>query len=125
MAKTKPTSPFEGRWHIVSMTEWDEDFINAEVQGFIEFDTTGGGEFQFGYVHGEMDCRLTTRDGEPAVEWTWDGNDEMDPAQGRGWAILKGEELHGMIAFHQGDESGFVAKRPAEPKRPKPRKPGR
>ena len=29
-----------------------------------------------------MDCRLTTRDGVPAVEWTWDGNDEMDPAQG-------------------------------------------
>ena len=98
-AKPKPKSPFEGRWHIVSMTEWDEDFINAEVQGFIEFDARGGGEFQFGYVRGEMDCRLTTRDGEPAVEWTFDGNHEMDPAQGRGWAVLKGDDLHGMIFF--------------------------
>jgi hypothetical protein len=58
-----------------------------------------------------MDCHLTTPDGEPAVEWTWEGSDEMDPAQGRGWAVLKGAEPHGMISFHQGDDSGFAAKR--------------
>lgn len=45
------------------------------------------------------DCRLTTRDGHPGVEWTWDGNDETDPAQGRGWAVLAG------------GESAFVAER--------------
>lgn len=110
-SKSQPASPFIGHWHIVSMTEWDEDFINAEVQGFIEFDDKNGGTFQFGYVSGDMDCRLTTRDGEPAVEWTWNGNDEMDHAEGRGWAVQKGDELHGMIFFHEGDESGFVAKR--------------
>jgi hypothetical protein len=111
-SKKKPVSPFVGRWHIESITEWDEEFINAEVRGFIAFDAQGGGEFLFGYVHGEMDCHLTTRDGGPAVEWTWEGNDEMDPHQGRGWAVLKGDELNGMIFFHQGDDSGFVAKRP-------------
>ena len=70
MAKLKspPDSPFSGRWYIVSMTEWDEDIINAEVQGFIEFDDKNSGSFQFGYVSGDMDCRLTIRDGEPAVE---------------------------------------------------------
>ena len=52
----------------------------------------------------------TTRDGKPAVEFTWDGNDEMDPAQGRGWAVLEGEELRGEIFFHLGDESSFVRK---------------
>jgi hypothetical protein len=57
---------------------------------------------------------MTMRDGEPAVEWTWDGNDEMTSAQGRGWAVLKGDELHGIIFFHEGDESGFVAKRVAK-----------
>ena len=77
------------------------------------------GEFHFGYVHGVMDCRPATRDGQPAVEWTWDGSDEMDPAQGRGWAAVKGDELHGLIAFHQGDESGFVAKRVVGPGRKK------
>jgi hypothetical protein len=113
-AKSKSGSPFGGRWHIVSMTEWDEDYINEEVQAFIEFDAKGSGEFQFGYVQGSMDCRLTTRDGEPAVEWTWEGNDEMDPAMGRGWAVLKGDELHGMFFFHEGDDSGFVARRAAK-----------
>jgi hypothetical protein len=116
MAKEpKSPSPFEGRWHIVSMTEWDEDYINAEVQAFIEFDAKNSGEFQFGYVQGEMDYRLTTRDGEPAIEWTWEGNDENDPAQGRGWAVMKGDELHGMIFFHEGDNSGFVAKQIGKP----------
>ena len=66
-----------------------------------------------------MDCRLTTRDGEPAIEWTWDGNDEMDPAQGRGWAVVKGDELHRMIFFHGGDDSEFVAKKAQSGKKPK------
>jgi hypothetical protein len=117
--RSKKQNPFEGRWHIVSMTEWDEDFINGEVEGFIELDAQGGGEFQFGHVHGWLDCRRTTRDGKPAVEWTWAGNDELDQAQGRGWAVRKGHELHGMIFFHQGDESGFVAKRAEGEKRTK------
>jgi hypothetical protein len=43
---------------------------------------------------------MTTLDSEPPVEWTWGSNDAMDPAQGRGWALLNGDELHGMIFFH-------------------------
>ncbi len=114
-AKPNPTSPFTGRWRIVSMSAWDEDFIDEEEEGFFEFDGKGGGEFHFGYVHGSMDCKPTTREGEPALEWTWDGNDEMDPAQGRGWAVVKGDELHGMIFFHSGDDSEFVAQRSGQP----------
>jgi hypothetical protein len=110
-AKPKPSSPFTGRWRIVSMSAWEQDYIDEEEAGYFEFDDKGWGEFHFGYVHGQMDFRLTTRGGEPAVEWTWDGNDEMDPAQGRGWAVVKDDELHGMIFFHGGDDSEFVAKR--------------
>ena len=102
-------SPFTGRWRIISMSAWDEDFIDEE--GYFEFDQKNNGRFHFGYVHGQMDCRLTTRNGDAAYEWTWDGNDEMDPAQGRGWAIVKDEELHGMNFFHNGDGSEFVAKK--------------
>ena len=37
---------------------------------------------------------------------------------GRGWAVVDGDDLTGMIFFHLGDESGFVAKRVKEkPKR--------
>ena len=45
MAKTpKPPSPFEGRWRIVSMSAWDDEYINEEEEGFFEFDEKGGGE---------------------------------------------------------------------------------
>ena len=109
--KSKATNPFVGRWRIVSMSEWDEEYLHEEVQAYIEFDERESGEFHFGHVQGFMDCRSTQRDSEPAVEWTWDGNDDMDSVQGRGWAVLKGAELRGMIFFHQGDESEFVAKK--------------
>ena len=49
--------------------------------------------------------------GKPSVEWSWNGNDEMDPVSGRGWAMLDGDEIHGVIVIHHGDESWFVAKR--------------
>jgi len=121
MAKAKLKSPLSGRWRIVSMSAWEQDFIDEEEEGYIEFGDKDQGEFHFGYVHGQMHCRLTTREGEPAVEWTWDGNDEMDPAQGRGWAVVKGDELHGMIFFHGGDDSEFVAKKKGPSgKKPKP-----
>lgn len=121
MAKKKSTakSPFPGRWHIVSMTEWDEDYINEEVQAFIELEPDGLGSFQFGYVQGQIDWRTTNRDGQPAVEFSWEGGDSADgtPLTGRGWAVLDGDELSGMIFIHLGDESGFVAKRADGPKR--------
>jgi hypothetical protein len=109
--KSRPRSPFLGRWHIVSMSMWDEDYLNEEVQAFIEFDDKGGGSFQFGYVQGIIDYREGLRDGQPCAEWSWDGNDEMDPAQGRGWAVLHDDRIKGMIFFHQGDESEFEAER--------------
>ena len=114
-SKPKPPSPFAGRWRIVSMSAWEQDFIDEEEEGYVEFTDKGGGEFHFGYVHGQMDCKQATRDGEPAVEWAWAGNDEMDPAQGRGWAVVKGDELHGMVFFHGGDDSEFVAKKTDKP----------
>ena len=94
------------------MSTWDEEYLNEEVQAYIEFDANGGGDFQFGYVQGQMDCWLTTRGEEPAVEWSWDGGDGADgtPLTGRGWAVLQGDDLHGMIFIHQGDDSDFVAK---------------
>jgi hypothetical protein len=107
----KAKSPFEGRWRITWMEQWDQDFVDEEEEGYFEFDKAGSGQFHFGYVHGQMDCRLTTRDGKPCVEFSWDGNDEMDAAQGRGWAIVEGDILNGEIFFHLGDDSAFRATR--------------
>ena len=111
--KPKPRSPFLGHWHIVSMSMWDEDYLNEEVQAFIEFDDKGSGSFQFGYVRGIIDYREGLRDGQPCAEWSWEGGDGADgtPLSGRGWAILQEKELNGMICIHQGDESEFEAER--------------
>ena len=105
------SKPFVGRWRIMSMTMLDQEFIDEEEEGYIGFGAKERGEFHFGYVHGYTDCRFVTRGGEPAVEWSWDGNDEMERANGRGWAIINGDELRGMIFFHDGDETEFVARR--------------
>jgi len=46
------------------------------------------------------------------VEFTWEGNDESDPASGRGWAALEEDgSLRGHIYFHLVDDSGFRAVR--------------
>src|SRR5580704_10457892 len=108
MAKSQPGSPFTGRWQVLSMDAWD---VDAEEPAYFEFDSHGGGVFQFASLQGVMDCRLSTRGEEAAVDWAWEGGDEDKPATGRGWAVLKGDELHGMIVIHDADESGFVAKR--------------
>jgi hypothetical protein len=56
--------------------------------------------------------------GKPAVEWTWDGNDEMDEASGRGWAVLQDDgTLKGKLFFHRGDSSGFTAAKPTQAKK--------
>ena len=121
MTKSKPKNWIVGRWLIESMDQWDRDFIDEAVRGYFEFDARDSGSFQFGYVEGQIEYRLGERDGKPAVEFSWDGNDEMDPAQGRGWMVLDGEELKGMLFIHLGDDSGIVLKR--EPgKKPRKRK---
>jgi hypothetical protein len=119
--KAEQKSPFTGSWRIVSMSAWEDDYLDEEAQAFIEFEVTATGHFQFGYVSGYMDWRPTTRDGEPPLEWSWEGGEGADgtPLTGRGWAKLEDDHLHGMIAIHLGDESEFVAKRAKTQKRPR------
>ena len=106
---------FTGRWRITSMELWDTDAIDLVEPASIEFDRDGTGRFGFIAVDGWMDCRETTRDGRPCVEFTWEGSDEGDQVTGRGWAALAEDgALDGRIFFHLGDDSGFHAVR-AEP----------
>ncbi len=111
--KPKPESPLHGRWRIVSMSAWEDEYLDEEVQAFFEFEETGRGSFQFGYIQGLMDCQTTSRGGKPAVEFSWEGGDGADgtPLTGRGWAILQGDELSGLFCIHEGDESEFEATR--------------
>lgn len=104
MAKRK-SNPFVGRWRIVWMELWGQDFVDMEVPGHFTFREDGGGDFQFGLVCGAMDCRMNG----DFVEFSWNGNDEMDDASGRGHAKIGPEGIIGRIYFHEGDDSEFRA----------------
>ncbi len=94
------------------MPDFDEEYLNAEGQAYIRFDQDDMGGFHFGYVHGIMDHRLAEQDGKPVAQWSWSGNDEDHPAQGRGWAVLRDAgTLEGVICFRQSAEHSFRAQR--------------
>lgn len=62
MAKKSKKNEFEGCWRITWMDQWDQDYVDEEVEGFIEFDSKGLGSFQFGYVQGQIDYRPANGD---------------------------------------------------------------
>jgi hypothetical protein len=79
----------------------------------IRFTADGFGEFGLIVVRGFMDCRYGDHKRLPAVEFSWEGDDEGDACCGRGWAVLQIDGvLRGRLFFHQGDDSGFTAERP-------------
>lgn len=100
---------FVGKWIIVEMEAWNQEFVNMEGLGHFTFSKDGTGHFRFGLVRGEMDCRTENASGKVRVEFSWEGNDELDPALGRGWAWIENKELLGRIFFHRGDDSAFRA----------------
>lgn len=60
-----------GHYRITSMEMWGQDFVDAEVPGFIEFKKNGLGEFQFGYVRCDIDWKEGEYDGSLAFEFSF------------------------------------------------------
>lgn len=92
----------QGRWRIVETPDHDRG-----EPAYIVFDKTGG-EFAMGCLTGSIygACK------GDAVEFTWDGNDEMDEASGNGWAELQDDgSLHGEVCLECGDDIPFIARR--------------
>jgi hypothetical protein len=103
---------YAGTWHIYEMELWDENYFNMEVQAYIKINPRSAGDFQFGLVSGEIDGEVVRHGTKERFEFTWEGNDEMDPASGSGWIRLKDQNtIEGRVKFHQGDSSKFLAKR--------------
>jgi hypothetical protein len=109
MATSRTANPFVGRWRITEMELWGRKDLDLVVPAFIEFDRDGMGEFRFIAVQGCLDCRFSERSGMPAVEFSWEGQDDADESLGRGWAILRDGKLEGRWFFHRGDDSWFLA----------------
>lgn len=97
----------KGKWRIVQMPDYEAGFPDMIEPAYIFFDGEGGGGFAFGCVTGA----IYGADDTDAVEFTWDGNDEMDEARGDGWAELQPDgSIIGQICFHGGDEANFTAR---------------
>ena len=93
----------KGKWHVVEIPDYDMALRGA----YIRFGKSGG-EFAFdcltGSIHGVCEG--------DAVEFTWEGSDQMDPASGRGWAELQDDgSLEGEICLNNGDDIAFIARR--------------
>lgn len=92
----------QGRWRIVETPDYD-----IHEPAYIVFGKSGG-EFVLGSITGAI---YGACEGD-AVEFTWEGNDEMDPANGHGWAELQDDgSLEGEISLNNGDDIPFVARR--------------
>jgi len=96
-----------GKWRIVKMPDYTDDYPNMIEPAYILFERTRG-EFAFGCVTGAF----AGGGDHDAVEFDWHGNDEMDEACGDGWAELQLDgSLIGEIRLHGGDEISFTARR--------------
>jgi transposase len=97
-----------GKWRIIEMGLWDNDYLDMVEAAYIQFKANGLGQFKFGCVVGGLDCTFFA----DAADFTWQGSDEMDPVSGDGWAELDHDgTINGEISFHLGDESTFKARK--------------
>jgi hypothetical protein len=101
-------NPFIGKWRIVTADLWDKEYLNMIEPAFIEFRRDGRGEIRFGCLVGGLDCSYSST----AVDFTWQGHDEMDKASGDGLALLQDDtSLTVELSFHNGDDANLKARR--------------
>lgn len=113
----KTPKAFVGRWRFTKSENWDLEDLERFGPAGIAFDAVGLGGFCFIAVEADIDCRF---DGA-RVDFSWNGTDDGEPTNGRGWATLTNPDtLEGRIYFHQGDDSAFTAVREASPPKKKP-----
>lgn len=104
-------NPFLGTWRILEMEQWDRDYIDLVVPGYIEFEKGNLGSFQFGPVQGGIDYRPEITETLARLTFSWEGMNDNDPGSGWGRAEIRGGQLFGHLCFHQGEDSWSKAKR--------------
>ncbi|CAO4163415.1 hypothetical protein [Methylorubrum populi] len=96
-----------GQWRIVELPGYEDGYADMVEPAYILFEATGG-VFAFGCVTGAF----AGGGDHAAIEFDWNGSDEMDEVCGSGWAELQADgSLRGEISFHAGDAIPFNARR--------------
>jgi len=93
-----------GRYEIVDMELWSKEDIDLTEKGYFHIDGRGG-SFHFICVDGDMNIKKI----KDKYVFSWEGNDECDPACGHGEFMYENDILIGRIYFHGGDDSSFRA----------------
>lgn len=97
-----------GKWRIVETAAWDKQNLDLCGAAFIEIDPKGRGDMAFGALEAALDCDFTPS----GIDFEWNGADEGDQVSGDGWADLRDDGcLEGEIAYHNGDDTTFIAQR--------------
>jgi hypothetical protein len=102
---------FLGDWRIVETELWEVEDLDLATPATLSLNTNDEGHLALIAVQAQLDYRVATRDGLPAVEFSFHGFDEGDEVMGRGWAVLEDGRLRGRLFFHQGDDTAFAAER--------------
>ena len=53
LREMKQRNPYIGKWRIIEMEIWDQDFIDMETEGHFLFEENDLGSFQFDLVQGK------------------------------------------------------------------------
>lgn len=96
--------PIDGLYEIIDMDLWDKDAIDLVETGYISINGKSG-KLHFICVDGQMDIQKI----KDKYLFTWEGNDECNPASGYGDFTFSNDTLTGRIYIHNGDDSSFVA----------------
>jgi hypothetical protein len=100
----------KGKWRITEMPDFEADYPDMVELAYILFEDNGSGEFAFGCCTGHIWQASSTE--ATSIDFSWNGNDEMDEVSGDGSAELQPDgSLHGEIYYHNGDDWAFIARR--------------
>ena len=99
-----------GKWRIIGMSTWDNEYIDLVEPGYITFATHDPGEMALGVVTASLDCAFDKTKCDVSFGFT--GSDEGDRVSGSGWAEMSSPgAITGEIEFHNGDNTTFKARR--------------
>ena len=108
-----PKALLSGKWRIVEMDMCGKKFTDEDVKAHISIHKDGSGEFQFGYVNADdMNGDFINTPFGAVFDFTFLGSDECDETSGDGWInTIDGKMAEGEIRYHEGDKSGFTARK--------------
>jgi hypothetical protein len=70
---------FAGRWRIVEMDNWDDDFLDLVEEAHLALRGAADGEIAFGALKGFPDVRYGSRDGSACAEFSWQVTTKTTP----------------------------------------------